>query len=167
MSEQTTKAKPSRDAASNALDAKLLLKTLTALKNGDFSVRLPSDWAGMNGKIADTLNDVIEINDRLTKEMERVSRVVGRDGKITQRATPPVAHGSWVSLVESVNTLIDDLLWPTREVTSERSPGSCGSSFSRVDTRIRATIRLRYQLRSEGTTYQGALSVLVRSLASP
>src|SRR5215470_19991213 len=101
MPEQTTKAKSARDEAANGLDVKLLLKTLTALKKGDFSVRLPSDWVGMNGKIADTLNDVIEINDRLAKEMERVSRVVGREGKITQRATPPVAHGSWVNLVES------------------------------------------------------------------
>src|SRR6266542_2156183 len=116
MPEQT-KVKSARDEAANALDAKLLLKTLTALKKGDFSVRLPSDWAGVNGKIADTLNDVIEINDRLAKEMERVSRVVGRDGKITQRAAPPVAHGSWVSLVESVNTLIDDLVQPTTEMS--------------------------------------------------
>src|SRR5262245_38404014 len=110
MPEQT-KVKSARDEAANALDAKLLLKTLTALKKGDFSVRLPSDWAGVNGKIADTLND------RLAKEMERVSRVVGREGKITQRATPPVAHGSWVSLVESVNTLIDDLVQPTTEMS--------------------------------------------------
>jgi CheY-like chemotaxis protein/signal transduction histidine kinase/HAMP domain-containing protein len=116
MPEQT-KVKSARDEAANALDAKLLLKTLTALKKGDFSVRLPSDWAGVNGKIADTLNEVIEINDRLAKEMERVSRVVGREGKITQRATPPVAHGSWVSLVESVNTLIDDLVQPTTEMS--------------------------------------------------
>ena len=117
MSEQTTNAKSGRDAAVNALDTNLLLKTLTALKKGDFSVRLPSDWAGVNGKIADTLNDVIELNDRLAKEMERVSRVVGRDGKITQRATPPVAYGSWGSLVDSVNTLIDDLVQPTTEVS--------------------------------------------------
>src|SRR5262249_41243300 len=116
MPEQT-KAKSARDEAANALDAKLLLKTLTALKKGDFSVRLPSDWAGVNGKIADTLNDGVGITDRWVKEMERAGRVVGREGKIPQRAAPPVAHGSWVSLVESVNTLIDDLVQPTTEMS--------------------------------------------------
>ncbi len=100
----------------NDLDTQLLLKTLTALKKGNFSVRLPHDWTGVAGKIADTLNDVIEVNDRLVKELERVSRVVGREGKITQRATPPVADGSWVSLIESINTLIDDLAQPTTEM---------------------------------------------------
>src|SRR5919198_5477105 len=112
MSEQTTRVKNTRAAAANApvsphsssLDTKLLLKTLTALKKGDFSVRLPGDWTGESGKIADTLNEVIDINDRLVKEMERVSRVVGRDGKIAQRAIPPVPQGSWVDLIESVNT---------------------------------------------------------------
>ncbi len=94
----------------------MLLKTLQALKKGNFSVRLPNDWTGVAGKIADTLNDVIEMNDRLAKELERVSRVVGREGKITQRAALPVADGSWVSLIESVNTLIDDLAQPTTEM---------------------------------------------------
>src|SRR5215475_8202629 len=121
MPEQTTRAKSARNGAANAaigaLDTKLLLKTLTALKNGDFSVRLPSDWAGESGKIADTLNDVIDINNRLAREMERVSRVVGRDGKIAQRAISPGAEGSWVGLIESVNTLIDDLVQPTTEMS--------------------------------------------------
>jgi HAMP domain len=117
MSEQIIGAKSKRETTSNGLDTKLLLKALTALKKGDFSVRLPSDWAGVNGKIADTLNDVIEINDQLVKELERVSRVVGREGKIAQRAAPPVARGSWVSLIESVNTLIDDLVQPTTEMS--------------------------------------------------
>src|SRR5215471_12025200 len=121
MPEQITRTKSTRNgaakAAKGALDTKLLLKTLTALKKGDFSVRLPSDWEGESGKIADTLNDVIDINDRMAKELERVSRVVGRDGKIAQRAISPGAQGSWVGLIESVNTLIDDLVQPTTEMS--------------------------------------------------
>ncbi|MBO0859761.1 MAG: HAMP domain-containing protein, partial [Chloracidobacterium sp.] len=121
MPEQITRAKSSRDSAAKlgigALDSKVLLKTLRALKKGDFSVRLPNDWAGESGKIADTLNDVIDINYRLVQEMERVSRVVGRDGKVGQRAVSPGKHGSWVRLIESVNTLIDDLVQPTTEMS--------------------------------------------------
>ena len=93
-----------------------LLKTIVALKVGDFSVRLPDDWVGVPGKIADTLNEVIARNDRLTKELERVSRVVGKEGKIVQRAALPMAEGSWSSLIESVNTLIDDMARPTTEM---------------------------------------------------
>jgi len=102
-------------SASAAVD-KELLKTVVALKGGDFSVRLPGDWVGVHGKIADTLNDVIARNDSLTKELERVSRVVGKEGKITQRAALPAADGSWNSLIDSVNMLIDDMARPTSEM---------------------------------------------------
>ncbi|HEY0099327.1 MAG TPA: HAMP domain-containing protein, partial [Pyrinomonadaceae bacterium] len=104
-------------ATSETLDTKLLLKTLMAFKKGDFSQRLPTEWTGEAGKIADTLNDIMEMNDQTVKELERVSRVVGRDGKITQRATLPGAHGSWTDVVDSVNMLIDDMARPTNEIT--------------------------------------------------
>jgi methyl-accepting chemotaxis protein len=104
-------------ATPDTLDTKLLLKTLMAFKKGDFSQRLPTEWTGEAGKIADTLNDIMEMNDQTVKELERVSRVVGRDGKITQRAALPSATGSWVDVVDSVNMLIDDMARPTNEIT--------------------------------------------------
>jgi len=101
----------------DTLDEKQLLGALVALKRGDFSARLPTEWTGVAGKIADTLNDVIEQNERLAKELERVSRVVGREGKLSQRASLPSARGSWASLVESVNTLVEDMARPTAEMS--------------------------------------------------
>ncbi|MEJ7708948.1 MAG: HAMP domain-containing protein [Pyrinomonadaceae bacterium] len=94
------------------LDTRELLNALTAIKKGNFSMRLPQDWAGVNGKIADALNDVIEMNERMAKELERVSRVVGREGKLVQRATLPFASGSWAGMVDSVNALIDEMARP-------------------------------------------------------
>jgi HAMP domain-containing protein/CheY-like chemotaxis protein/signal transduction histidine kinase len=104
-------------ATPDTLDTKLLLKTLMAFKKGDFSQRLPTEWTGEAGKIADTLNDIMEMNDQTVKELERVSRVVGRDGKITQRAALPGATGAWTEVVDSVNMLIDDMARPTNEIT--------------------------------------------------
>ncbi len=102
-------------ATAKPLDTKQLLKILTALKKGDFSVRMPNDWTGISGKIADALNDVIELNEKLARELDRVSRVVGKEGKITQRAYLPAADGSWNQLIESVNALVDDMARPTME----------------------------------------------------
>src|SRR4051794_30001331 len=69
------------------LDARRLLVALMALKKGDFSVRLPIEWDGISGKIADTFNEVIDLNDRMAKELDRLSRMVGKEGKITERAS--------------------------------------------------------------------------------
>ncbi len=98
------------------LDAKALLQVLTALKKGDFSARMPADWTGLAGKIADTLNDIIESNELLSKGIADVSRVVGREGRLTQRAVIPSMAGGWATIVKSVNTLIDDLVRPTTEM---------------------------------------------------
>jgi len=102
--------------STDSLNTKLLLKALLAFKKGDFSARLPGEWTGEAGKIADTLNEIISLSDKTAKELERVSRVVGKEGKIMQRAAVPAAEGSWLRLVESTNQLIDDMARPTTEM---------------------------------------------------
>src|SRR5256885_16358921 len=89
---------PTQVPTTSSLNTKLLLKTLVAFKQGDFSARLPGDWTGEAGKIADTLNDIIALSDKTTKELERVSRAVGKEGKITHRAAAPAAVGSRLRL---------------------------------------------------------------------
>ena len=90
--------------ANGHLDTKLLLSTLVAVKNGDFSVRLPVEWTGINGKIADAFNDIIEVNAKMAKELERVSKVVGKEGRLTQRASLGSGSGAWSGMIESVKT---------------------------------------------------------------
>ena len=97
-------------------DANTLLTTLIAFKRGNFSVRMPVDQTDLEGKIADALNDVLEINQKMVSEFERISRAVGKDGKITQRASIGSVTGAWADCVESVNSLIGDLVQPSTEV---------------------------------------------------
>ncbi len=98
------------------IDAKRLLSTLMALKKGDFTARMPSDWTGMAGKIADTLNEIIETKEKMVQVVTDVSRVVGREGRLTQRAQVPNMSGGWATIVSAVNALIDDLVRPTTEM---------------------------------------------------
>src|SRR5262245_31870447 len=104
-----------QESAPQSLDATLLLQALTALKKGNFAFRLPLDWTGVAGKVADAFNEAIELNERMAGELERLSRVVGKEGKLTQRASLGDVSGSWACAVESVNVLIDDLVHPTSE----------------------------------------------------
>src|SRR5918997_1007922 len=103
-------------AATDVLDTEQLLAVLTAVRKGDFTVRMPMSQVGVAGKISDTLNDIIDLNRETTRELERVSQAVGKEGKIMQRAHLHGAAGSWAASVNSVNTLIADLVQPTSEV---------------------------------------------------
>src|ERR1700735_1667741 len=94
-----------------------LLQALQAMRVGDFSVRMAGDRVGIMGKIADTFNDIVATNQRMAKQVERVGQVVGREGKTRQRIRLGLSDGAWGEIETSVNSLIDDLLWPTTEVT--------------------------------------------------
>ncbi len=99
-----------------AVDSRLLLKTLTAIKKGDFSTRLPADHTGVAGKVYDAFNEVIELNERMMIELERISRAVGKEGKINQRANLGNVGGAWSSMIDDVNGLITDLMQPSTEI---------------------------------------------------
>src|SRR5437660_4629589 len=100
----------------DGLDNKQLLAALMAVKRGDFTVRLPDDWIGLGGKIADAFNDVIGTNQRMTEELERIGRVVGKEGRIAQRASLGDVLDCWAHAIGSVNDLIGDLVHPTSEM---------------------------------------------------
>jgi HAMP domain-containing protein len=111
MAINTPKSKDSSD-----LDIGLLLNTLIALRRGDFATRMPSDWTGLPGKVADAINDIIDMAERTTGDFERVSQVVGKAGKVTARLSVCDLHGSWAKLVDSSNTLIENLVSPLNEM---------------------------------------------------
>src|SRR5258705_8870699 len=93
-----------------------LLTVLMRFRDGDFAARLvPSD--GLDGKIAEVFNEIASVSDRRSSEVVRICRVVGKEGKLKQRMTVPGAIGGWADEVLALNRLIDDLVWPTTEVT--------------------------------------------------
>jgi HAMP domain-containing protein/CheY-like chemotaxis protein/signal transduction histidine kinase len=113
--EQTTST--DRPEQADALDQRQLLRALRAVRKGDFSVRLPADLTGLAGEIAGAFNEVVELNERTAKEIRRISTVVGRDGRIGQRASLGEVSGSWAGEISSINALIGDLTQPTVEVS--------------------------------------------------
>ena len=100
----------------DAIDATTLVSVLAQLKAGDFTARMPLDWSGLAGKVADGLNDVIIANQILEDELARVSEVVGQQGQLSQRVSLAGSTRSWSRSGHSVNSLIDALVRPTSEM---------------------------------------------------
>ena len=95
---------------------KTLLGALSALKRGDVNAKLKDEWDGVYGKVAETFNGVVEHNVRLSEELSRLSRVVGKEGKLKERASLEAPSGFWRECVANINSLISDLVHPTSEV---------------------------------------------------
>jgi HAMP domain-containing protein/CheY-like chemotaxis protein/signal transduction histidine kinase len=95
-------------------ERKDLLRTLEAFEQGDFASRAP--LGPSRSPVVRALNNVIGMNERVADELERVSRVVGKEGKLMERASLKSGRGSWGTSIAAVNTLIGDLVQPTIEV---------------------------------------------------
>ncbi|HET9732090.1 MAG TPA: HAMP domain-containing protein [Acidimicrobiales bacterium] len=93
-----------------------LLDAMRDVRAGDFSVRLRSRRTGLVGEISAAFNELVEMNARSNRELARVARQVGRDGRMTERMDLAGARGSWQESMASVNDLISDLSRPTTEV---------------------------------------------------
>jgi len=98
-------------------DLSVILASLQTMSDGDFSVRLPGSWTGLAGKLADTFNDIASSNQQIARELKRVGQVVGKEGRTRERTRFHQSKGAWGEMEVSVNTLVDDLLRPTTEVT--------------------------------------------------
>ena len=93
-----------------AFSGELLGTRRSGSGDGDFSVRLASDYTGIDGKTADLFNQILAVSSAPVNEITRVRRVVGKEGKLKQRMSVPGAVGGWSMKVVSSNTLIDDLV---------------------------------------------------------
>jgi len=122
---KTKRSAPSRIAPapdSDTLELDELLTVLTAVRKGDFSVRMRPTRTGQAGKVADLLNEIIELNQGMAREFERVSLAVGKEGRITQRANLTGAAGSWAA---------SQATYPSRSTTWLRALTRSASSRSR------------------------------------
>jgi HAMP domain-containing protein/CheY-like chemotaxis protein/signal transduction histidine kinase len=95
----------------------VILQGMQTMKDGDFSVRLPVSWVGLPGKIADHFNEIVSANEQMARELKRVGQAVGKEGKTRERIRVQRRQGAWDDMETSVNTLVEDLLRPTAEVT--------------------------------------------------
>src|SRR3989442_928802 len=99
--------------ADSSLVLPTLLRALQQVRDGNFSIRLPVEWAGLSGKIADAFNDIVSSNARIADELERLGRAVGKEGKTRQRVSFGRPSQAWGEMEATVNALVEDLSLPT------------------------------------------------------
>jgi HAMP domain-containing protein/CheY-like chemotaxis protein/signal transduction histidine kinase len=114
---QEAKYQPKTNGQVAEGDLTLILAALQTMRDGDFSIRLPGSWTGLPGKVADTFNEIVAANQQMAQELKRVGLAVGKEGKTHEHAKFRGSHGAWDEMEVSVNTLMEDLLRPTNEMT--------------------------------------------------
>ncbi|MGW4304308.1 HAMP domain-containing protein [Streptomyces sp. NPDC004376] len=143
-----------------------LLSALEAMRDGNFRKRLTVSGDGVMSEIAAVFNEVADRNLHLTGELARVRRMVGREGKLTERLETGACEGSWAAAVENSNALVDELVWPVSEVSRVLTAVAEGDLSPRMDLRTEAPDGTGHPLRGEFLKVGRTVNNLVDQLST-
>ncbi|WP_405649098.1 HAMP domain-containing protein [Streptomyces sp. NBC_00019] len=143
-----------------------LLAALVSMRDGNFRKRLTVSGDGVLSEIAAVYNEVADRNLHLTGELSRVRRMVGREGKLTERLEIGACEGSWLTAIDASNALVDDLVRPVSEVGRVLSAVAEGDLSPRMELRTQAADGSGHPLRGEFLKVGRTVNNLVDQLST-
>ncbi|MEE1735089.1 HAMP domain-containing protein, partial [Streptomyces sp. BE147] len=143
-----------------------LLAALVAMRDGNFRRRLTVSGDGVMTEIAAVFNEVADRNLHLTGELARVRRVVGREGKLTERLETGACEGSWAAAIDASNELVDDLSRPVSEVGRVLAAIADGDLEQRMELRSHTADETVRPLRGEFLKVARTVNNLVDQLSA-
>ncbi|MEU6304314.1 HAMP domain-containing protein [Streptomyces chartreusis] len=136
----TSKTIEAVEGASGEQELRQLLAGLTAVRDGDFGTRLPSDGEGLLGDIATVFNGMVDQLSVFTSEVTRVAREVGTEGTLGGQAEVPGVSGTWADLTDSVNAMAGNLTTQVRDIAQVATAVAKGDLSQKVDVPARGEI---------------------------
>ena len=118
----------------------LLLQSLIAIRNGDFSMRLPKNWDEINGKIAVAINQIFDQLSLFTSEVTRVAREVGTEGKLGGQAQVKDVSGTWKDLTDNVNRMADNLTVQVRNIAEVTTAVAKGDLKKKITVDVKGEV---------------------------
>ncbi|CAM5326131.1 histidine kinase OS=Streptomyces aurantiogriseus OX=66870 GN=GCM10010251_46170 PE=4 SV=1 [Streptomyces aurantiogriseus] len=143
-----------------------LLAALVSMRDGNFRKRLTVSGDGVMSEIAAVFNEVADRNLHLTGELSRVRRMVGREGKLTERLETGACEGSWATAIDNSNALVDDLVRPVSEVGRVLSAVAEGDLSPRMELRTHTPEGAGHPLRGEFLKVGRTVNNLVDQLST-
>ncbi|KAB2975162.1 HAMP domain-containing protein [Streptomyces sp. SS1-1] len=143
-----------------------LMAALVSMRDGNFRKRLTVSGDGVMSEIAAVFNEVADRNLHLTGELARVRRMVGREGKLTERLETGACEGSWAAAIDNSNALVDDLVRPVSEVGRVLSAVAEGDLSPRMELRTQAPDGTGHPLRGEFLKVGRTVNNLVDQLST-
>jgi HAMP domain-containing protein len=127
---------PAENATVSPAELEGLLAALRGASRGERGLRVDARRKGIVGELAKAFNDLAQTRERTTDEIVRVATVIGREGRLTERVQLGRAQGTWKEQLDSVNTMIEDLVRPTNEVARVIDAVADGDLSQRIQLKI-------------------------------
>ncbi|MEP7051551.1 MAG: response regulator, partial [Pseudomonadota bacterium] len=93
-----------------------IVKVVTAVANGDLTLKFLMESQGEIAALADTINTMTDTLRVFAEQVTTVAREVGTEGKLGGQAKVPGAAGTWRDLTDNVNQLANNLTGQVRAI---------------------------------------------------
>ncbi|HVV21391.1 MAG TPA: HAMP domain-containing protein [Pseudonocardiaceae bacterium] len=131
---------PTRQPGDGSLDdgrLQPLLQGLKAVRDGDFSTRLPHVDDVLMDEMATVFNGMVDQLALFTSEVTRVAREVGTDGKLGGQAQVPGVSGTWKDLTDSVNAMAGNLTGQVRDIAEVATAVAQGDLTQKITVDVK------------------------------
>src|SRR5579862_9105177 len=117
-----------------------LLTGLSAVRGGDFSIRLPAGQDPLMNEIAAVFNAMNEQLGVFTAEVTRVAREVGTEGQLGGQAEVPAVAGTWKDLTDSVNAMAGNLTSQVRSIAQVATAVADGDLSQKITVEAKGEV---------------------------
>ncbi|RZQ61358.1 HAMP domain-containing protein [Amycolatopsis suaedae] len=114
-----------------------LLEGLKAVRDGDFSTRLPGSGDPLMDEMAGVFNGMVDQLALFTSEVTRVAREVGTEGKLGGQAAVPAVSGTWKDLTDSVNAMAGNLTGQVRDIAEVATAVARGDLSQKITVDVK------------------------------
>ncbi len=111
-----------------------LLAAMEDVRDGNFRRRLTPAGEGLPARVATVFNEIVERNQDLVGGLSGIRRAVGEQGRLGERLAADDDLGGWTMARESVNGLVEDMLYPTTELSRVLAAVAEGDLSQRMTT---------------------------------
>lgn len=150
-------ASPNGATAPETNQLQPLIDALKAARSGDFTARVPADL----GEVAILFNEWISENQAFADQLVHVSQTVGVEGQLHERLIIAQTTSAWTTPIQSVNSLIDQLVQPTLEAEQVFQAIAQGNLTQKMVLQVNGT-PLQGRLLQVGTIVNGTVDQLNR-----
>ncbi len=109
---------------------------VTAVANGDLSKKLVVETQGEILELKNTVNTMVDQLSSFAREVTRVAKEVGTEGKLGGQATVRGVSGTWKDLTDSVNGLAGNLTVQLRDVSKVATAIASGDLGQKISVDV-------------------------------
>lgn len=117
-----------------------IIKVTTAIAKGDLTQKIEAQCKGEIFELKNTINSMVEQLQQFAREVTKIAKEVGTEGRLGGQATVHDVEGTWKDLTQNVNGMAMNLTTQVREIATVTTAVARGDLSKRISVEAQGEI---------------------------